>query len=124
MRWFKCLVLCVGHLLVMLSLAFITVSDEVLENEKKHFLKWFGMIMGTGLATIICGSYLIALPILTCIKKSKIRVHFFIVFTSICYFINLSLLLWALQHMLTQATIMQCYVVSGQIGLVFGLLVL
>lgn len=110
--------------MIMISLAFITVSDKVLEEEKNSFLKWFGIVLGTGIATMATGGYLIALPIFTCLKKNKLRAHFMILFVAMIYFINLSLMLWALQHMLVQATVMQCYAVSGQIGLVFGLLVL
>jgi len=124
MRWFKCLVLCLGHILVNLSLAIITVSDEALKEEKDHFFKWFGICIGTFSGSAILASYLIALPIFSCLKKNKVRVHFAILFIAFFYFVNFSVFLWALQHMVIQTTAMQCYAVSGQIGLVFGLLVL
>jgi len=124
MRWFKCLVLCVGHILVNLSLAFIPVSDETLKEEQHHFLKWFSISLGSALLTVVFGAYVVVLPIFKCLKINKLRAHLVIVFVSILYFVNLSVMLWGLQHFLVQATIMQCYAVSGQIGLVFGLLVL
>jgi hypothetical protein len=108
----------------MFSLAFITVSDKTLKNEKKHFLKWFGIIMGTGIATMISGAYLIAIPVASCMKKRKTLTHLMIGLTAIVYFICLSIMLWGLQHIVIHATAVQCYSMSGQIGLVFGLLVL
>ena len=124
MRWFKCLLLGLGHMLVNLSLAFITVPDDTVHKESKHFFKWFGIVIGTMVGTVLAGGYLIALPIFPCLKKSKNRAHVMILFVAILYFINLSLMLWALQHILVQSTVIQCYSMSGQIGLVFGLLVL
>lgn len=124
MRWFKCLILCVGHLIVHLSLAFIQVSDETMKEESKNFLKWFAIIMGSGCLSIGFFSYLLVLPVMTCLKKSKLKTHFMVLFVTSCYFANLSVMLWGLQHVLIQSTVNQCYAVSGHIGLVFGLLVL
>ena len=125
MRWVKCLLLCLGHILVNLSLVFVTVSDEALRVERNyHFFKWVGLVLATATITLITGAYLIALPVLKCLKQSKLRSYTVLSVVSIFYFISLSVMLWALQHLLIQPTVMQCYAVSGQIGLVFGLLVL
>mgnify|MGYP003646628464 CR=1 FL=1 len=124
MRWFKCLILCLGHLLVMISLAFVTVTDEELKTAKHNFLKWFLIAVGNAFLTLMFGSYVIALPLLTCLKKNKMRAHLMIVFVAIFYFTALSIMLWALQHIFIQSTVIQCYAISGQIGLVFGLFVL
>ena len=118
------MVLCVGHIMVNLSLAFIPVSDKTLKEEQHHFLKWFCISLGSCLLTVVFGAYVVVLPIFKCLKINKVLAHLVIVFVSILYFNALSVMLWALQHILVQATIMQCYGVSGQIGLVFGLLVL
>jgi len=125
MRWFKCLILFVGHILVQLSLVFITLSDEEqIKEEQKHFFKWFGVILGTGTLSVAFFTYLLVIPFFSCSKKSKLRSHLLIVFVSFIYFISLSVMLWGLQHVLIRSTVLQCYAVSGQIGLVFGLLVL
>lgn len=125
MRWFKCLVLCVGHIMVHLSLAFIPVSDETLKYALEHeFLKWIGISISTGFISMSLAAYLVALPITECLKRNRNSAHCVIMVVAMLYFANLSIMLWAMQHMLIQSTVIQCYTVSGQIGLVFGLLVL
>jgi len=125
MRWFKCLVLCVGHIFVNISLAFIVVSDESLENSRNHHVMWWIFVtLGSSIGVVTFATYLIMLPILQCLKNNKIRAHVVILCVSMLYFISFSGMLYGMQHMFVQTTIMQCYAVSGQIGLVFGLLVL
>jgi len=125
MRWFKCLVLCVGHIFVNISLAFIVVSDESLQYSiNHHFLWWIFVTLGSAIGVIIFASYIIAMPVLKCLKNNLGCAHVIIVLISVLYFISFSGMLYGMQHMLVQTTIMQCYAVSGQIGLVFGLLVL
>ena len=124
MRWAKCLVLSVGHILTMLSMAVITVSEDTIKNERDHFLKWFGIIMGTGACFLCSGAYLIAMPIASCMKKRKTLTYIMIVITSIVYFASLSVMLWALQRIVVHTTALACYTMSGQIGLVFGILII
>jgi len=125
MRWAKCLVLSVGHILITLSMVFITVSEQTMKNDRQHhFMKWFGIILGTGSLAVISGAYLIAMPVTLCMRKRKILTYLTIVITSIVYFICLSFMLWGLQHIVVHATALACYSMSGQIGLVFGILIL
>ena len=124
MRWFKCLLLCCGHILLNLSLAFVTFGGEQSENNNRIFWKWFSIAIVTAITTVVFGAYLIALPIFNCLKKSKFRAYLVSVVVFLLYIFSLGIFLWALQHLLKKRTVEQCYYLSGQIGLVFGLLLL
>jgi len=109
----------------MLSMAFITVSEKTMVDDRKHhFWKWFGIIIGTGALTIAAGSYLVAMPVTSCMKKRKTLTHLTIMLTATVYFICMSFMLWGLQHVVVHTTALACYSTSGQIGLVFGILIL
>ena len=124
MRSFKCLGLSLGHIIVGLSLAFVDVSDQTLQNEQQHFLKWFGMTMATGFAATVCVAYIVAMPLTQFLKIKPFRAYLVAAFMSLVYFVFLGVFLWSLQHVLIQPTVVQTYSVCAQIGLIFGMLVL
>ena len=119
MRTFKCLLLCVGHLAVFLSISLLPdirdyfdnpVVDIILSCFFAVFLFWIG-------------AYIVLMPLLRCTKYNTRIAHIFATGAIVVYTICLSLLFVFIAHVIPAHFLQELSVLAGNVGLGFALLV-
>jgi hypothetical protein len=103
----------------MLSLPFVKVG---VTQKGDYRVKWLFVMGGCSMLFVCNAAYFVRLPVFSKVKENYTRIMQALLLSWLVYFVTLSLILVSVQVWFSEQSALTCYTLSGQVGLVFGLL--